>query len=289
MFLLAITTFFKFLWKKTKENKWQVLLGTGVVLVLVSAGVIFSTLLEYNKSNSLYADTTEQYVSINEEAKKKVEAVDTQLPEDVNSDEIVEESEEVKGWWNDISVDFAGLEAKNSDIIGWIYFENEDISYPILYSGDNTKYLRKTYTGEVSTAGSIFLDGESTPDFSDPNVLIYGHNMRDLSMFGKLRYYKTKKDYYNDHQYFQIITQGKVYRYQIFAYADVKDNDQIYYAYGPDPDNFSAAVQHILSSSYVMTDVYKDNDNIVTLSTCTSSSKDNRLVICAVRADEHDI
>ncbi len=256
-------------------------------MVAVSAGVIFVTVSEYNRSNALYEQTEQQYVSINEEAKKKVEAVDTVLPEEFVSNDAVEEEE--NGWWNNISVDLTGLEARNSDIIGWIYFENENISYPILYSGDNTTYLRKTYDGKASTAGSIFLDGESTPDFSDPNVLIYGHNMRDLSMFGRLRYYKTDKSYYEDHQYFQIFTAGKVYRYQIFAYCDVKDNDQIYYTYGPNPENFDGAVKHILSKSYVSTDVYNNNDSIVTLSTCTSASDDERLVICAVRSDEHDL
>lgn len=261
-------------------------MAAGAVMVAVSAGVIFVTLREYNKSNALYEETQQEFVSINEEAQKKVEAVDTLLPEDLAS-ELVDEEE--TGWWNNISVDLEGLEERNSDIIGWIYFENESISYPILYSGDNTTYLRKTYDGKASTAGSIFLDGESTPDFSDPNVLIYGHNMRDLSMFGRLRYYKTDKSYYQDHQYFQIFTAGKVYRYQIFAYCDVRDNDQIYYAYGPNPEDFEGAVNHILSKSYVTTDVYKNNDNIVTLSTCTSASDDERLVICAVRADEHDL
>jgi sortase B len=259
------------------------LLATGVLMVVIAAGVIFSTLLEYNKSGSLYEETQQKYVSVNEEAKKKVEAVDTIIP-DVQS-----EDTEASAWWNDISVDLAGLGEENSDIIGWIYFENEDISYPILYSGDNTTYLRTTYKGEQSTAGSIFLDGESTPDFSDPNVLIYGHNMRDLSMFGRLRYYKTNKDYYENHQYFQIITADKVYRYQVFAAADVKDNDQIYYAYGPQPSDFEGAVDHILSRSYLKTDLYNDDDSIVTLSTCTSVADDERLVICAVRADEHDI
>ena len=254
-------------------------------MVAISAGVIFVTLSEYNKSKSLYNETQEEFVSINEEAQKKVEAVDTVLPEDV----LQQEPEEEKGWWNDISVDLTGLGERNSDIIGWIYFENESISYPILYSGDNTTYLRKTYDGKTSTAGSIFLDGESTPDFSDPNVLIYGHNMRDISMFGKLRYYKTDKNYYKDHQYFQIFTAGKVYRYQIFAYADVEDNDQIYYAYGPDPEDFEGAVKHIMSKSYLKTDIYNNNDNIVTLSTCTSAYDSERLVICAIRADEHDL
>ena len=90
-------------------------MAAGAVMVAVSAGVIFVTVREYNKSNTLYEETQQEFVSINEEAQKKVEAVDTLLPENLVS-ELVDEEE--TGWWNNISVDLAGLEERNSDIIG---------------------------------------------------------------------------------------------------------------------------------------------------------------------------
>ena len=62
-------------------------------------------------------------------------------------------------WYDQIQVNFGELTKLISEIVGWIHFENEDIDYPILYSGDNDKYLRKTYDGNDATAGSIFLDG----------------------------------------------------------------------------------------------------------------------------------
>ena len=72
----------------------------------------------------------------------------------------------------------------NPDVVGWIYFENDDLSYPVLYSGDNDKYLRTTIDGSDATAGAIFIEGGNSPDFQDQNTIVYGHNMRNLSMFG---------------------------------------------------------------------------------------------------------
>ena len=77
------------------------------------------------------------------------------------------------------------------------------------------------YLKEEETAGSIYIDGNNSPDLDDAHTLIYGHNMRNLSMFGKLKFYKTEEDYFENHRHFQLITETGVYRYEIFAYKDV--------------------------------------------------------------------
>lgn len=78
---------------------------------------------------------------------------------------------------------------KNKDIIGYIDYEEAGISYPIVKSSDNNDYLRKDIHGNFSIGGSIFLDCNSKEDFSSVNSVIYGHHMRDGSMFGKLEGY----------------------------------------------------------------------------------------------------
>lgn len=252
--------------------------------MLIAAGVLYGTMNEYNKTESLYEETSDEYVSVNDVVHDNEAVLE-------GTEGIVDtlKVDEVDAWWNYASVDVASLKEKYPEVVGWIIFENEDISYPILYSGDNTKYLRRTYTGEVAKAGSIFLDGESTPDFSDPHVLIYGHNMRDLSMFGKLKYYKTQKGYYQEHKYFQIFTGDKVYRYQIFAYEDVPETSNVYYAYGAEPEGFQDVIDEITASSYCSSEIVaSEDDHIVTLSTCTSAGDDKRLIVSAVRLDEHD-
>lgn len=125
-------------------------------------------------------------------------------------------------WYKRISVDFDGLNTINEDVVGWLFFENEDISYPILYSGDDEYYLHHTLYKNTSTSASIFVEGVNNPDMQDDVTIIYGHNMKNSSMFGKLRRYKEDEDYYDDHQYFQVLTEdGKAYRYRVFSYFDI--------------------------------------------------------------------
>ena len=90
---------------------------------------------------------------------------------------------------------FDELKEKNPDIVAWIRSDDPEstgIDYPVLYSGDNEKYLRRDLYGEEHIAGSIFLEGLNRPDFTDYYTIIYGHNMNDGSMFGGLKKYKEK-------------------------------------------------------------------------------------------------
>ncbi|MCC8167944.1 MAG: sortase [Clostridiales bacterium] len=161
-------------------------------------------------------------------------------------------------WYNTISVDFDGLNSINEDVVGWVYQENGSISYPLLYSGDNDKYLRKTLYGVTSTSGSVFIGGENDPSFSDPLTMIYGHNMKNGSMFGSLKKYKNEEDYFEEHQYFQVYTEdGMAYRYQVFAYFDIKetegDMEEIQFYDTEDPE--SAIVSELVTITTVTTTI----------------------------------
>ena len=200
-----------------------------------------------------------------------------------------EPEDDPNAWYHDIDVDFAGLRKQNEDIVGWIYFEDEEsISYPLLYSGDDY-YLRRNYLKEEETAGSIYIDGNNSPNLDDAHTLIYGHNMRNLSMFGKLKFYKTEEDYFENHRYFQLITESGAYRYEIFAYKDVSTlTGGIYTTWKYVDSDFKEFVNDtICQGSYVEADIDVDDEaHIVTLSTCSYDS-DVRFTVSAVRIDEH--
>ena len=201
-----------------------------------------------------------------------------------------EPEDDPNAWYHDIDVDFAGLRKQNEDIVGWIYFEDEEsISYPLFYSGDDY-YLRRNYLKEEETAGSIYIDGNNNPDLSNAHTLIYGHNMRNLSMFGKLKFYKTEEDYFENHRYFQLITETGAYRYKVFAYKDVTTlTGGIYTTWKYVDDDFRDFVENtICQGSYVDADIDVDDEtHIVTLSTCSYDS-DVRFTVSAVRVDEHE-
>ena len=83
-------------------------------------------------------------------------------------------------------VDFSLLKQENEDIVGWIYCEGTPISYPVVQSGDNQYYLHRLINGEYNIAGSIFMDYRNNAELEDNNTIIYGHNMKNNTMFGYL-------------------------------------------------------------------------------------------------------
>jgi len=197
-------------------------------------------------------------------------------------------------WYGIIDVDLNGLKSVNPDIIGWIYFEAADISYPILYSGDNSTYLRTSFDKKNRVAGSIFLEGENSSDFSDKHSLIYGHNMSNKTMFGQLILYKKDASYYSNHQYFQLIYldsatgQTVKERYRIFACKDVAVDDSIYYIYDENFKNLSDFAGNVIRQGNLLTGTegikVNNEDKVITLSTC--SDKADRFVVSAVKVAE---
>ncbi|MDL2301378.1 class B sortase, partial [Lachnospiraceae bacterium OttesenSCG-928-D06] len=171
----------------------------------------------------------------------------------------------------------AELQQDNPDTIGWFAFDNLDISYPLMQGTDNDYYLNHTFSGEKNSAGSIFMEAVNHPDLSDTHTIIYGHNMKNLSMFGSLRSYKTE-DFYEGNEYFTIYTLDGVYRYQIFSYYDISEYGDIYKIWYTYDDDFEELIKSMKRRAYYDTGVkiYK-YDQIVTLSTC--STEGNRFVV----------
>ena len=250
--------------KINKRNNFIIIFS--VILILVALYNIIDIMNDYRKSEDLYTKLNEEYIF--ERSK--------------------EDKESSSKWYEDISVDFDSLKKINSDIVGWINFENNDISYPVLYSGDDDKYLRKSFDGEDATAGSIFVEGANNSDFEDKNTIIYGHNMRNLSMFGKLKKYTREQDYYDNNKYIQIITPNMYYRYEIFAYESVNENSNVYQISFEDDAAIESYINKIRELSERQTDIdVSVDDKIITLSTCSTLSNHKRFVVHAVRVDEH--
>lgn len=249
--------------RKKKNNPLIPLaFGAGIIILAVAGWNIYRIMSNYGSSNELYSGLQDTYTSENQDTD------DTQ-------------------WYRMVDVELEELQRENPDVVAWIFFENEDISYPVMYSGEDEKYLRTAFDGSAATAGSIFLEGANNPDFEDSHSIIYGHNMRNLSMFGKLKYYRSDKDYYADHAFFQIITGDKKYRYQIFAYEDVAEDSFVYQVPFAPGEEFQEFLDRLYRSSYADTNVVATSeDKIITLSTCSTTGR--RFVVHGVRVDEYE-
>ncbi len=184
---------------------------------------------------------------------------------------------------------FQKVSAKYPEAVAWLYFEDGSVSYPIMQSDDNTKYLTMGYNGEEAWEGAIFLDYRSASDFSDSNSIVYGHNMKDGTMFGSFKNYKFDSDfpkYYEGHKYFRIITPDETYRYQIFAFMDISKDNDIFEFIGDKSSELLKNIDGIRKRSYINSDDMDINEssNIVTLSTCTKKDQSS-FVMCGVRVE----
>lgn len=186
------------------------------------------------------------------------------------------------------SVDFDKLKEINPDTVAWIRFEEPSIiSYPVVHSHDNKEYLTKLFGEGKNTYGTLFVDKDNTGDFTDRNTFIYGHRMKSGSMFGKLEEYKDES-FVQEHPYFYIYTpDGKELKYEVFAVGLVTDTSQTYTKEFADDEAFLKYISHIRAESNYQTDVsVKADSQIVSLSTCTADSNEDRFVVHGVKVAE---
>jgi sortase B len=186
-----------------------------------------------------------------------------------------------------MTVDFASLKAINDDVIGWIFIEAlDDVNYPVVRGIDNNFYLHQTYQKNYNFAGTIFADYENSDDFNDCNTIIYGHNMKNGSMFGQLRKFSSSMDAYNESKYFWIFTPDKDYRYEIISAYTTAVNSDTYTLFKGPGQEFQDYLNKIVTYSEIVTTPgnLNVNDKIVTLSTCTGDDS-TRYVVQGKRVD----
>lgn len=190
--------------------------------------------------------------------------------------------------WDTSDIELDKLMEAYPEMVGWVYFEDGHISYPIMHTTDNEKYSKLDYMGNEAPTGAIFLDYRSAADFSDANSIVYGHNMKDGTMFGSLREYRKDPAYYNDHMYFQIITPQKAYRYLIFEYMDVPETYVLYDYVAEAALEFVKDAEPVRIKSYMDSEIPVTKDSkVVTLSTCTKKD-DLQFVVLGVLVEESD-
>lgn len=187
-----------------------------------------------------------------------------------------------------VTVDFEKLRKINPDVVAWIRFdEPKVINYPVVHSKDNNEYLTKLFGEGKNTYGTLFVDKDNNGQFYDKNTFIYGHRMKSGSMFGKLEKYM-KKDFYEKNPFFYIYTpDGKESKYEIFSAAVVKATSDSYQKSYSTPDDFAKYIENERAQSLYQTDVKVTGESqIVSLSTCTVDSNEDRFLVHAVKISE---
>ena len=155
---------------------------------------------------------------------------------------------------------------KNKDIIGFIQYENADIAYPVVKSEDNVDYLRADLNKNYSPFGTIFVDKRCEADFSSVNTIIYGHHMRDGSMFGKLEEYINKNGI--EGESFYIYTRDSRLEYKLVSSEIIVDNKENFNKMvSDDKDELLEWIKPI-STRYIYDKEKDKGENFVTLISC---------------------
>ena len=185
-------------------------------------------------------------------------------------------------------MDFRALRELNPDVMGWLVIPGTGISYPLLQGETNDTYLRHTWRGEYSNRGSIFLDCQCSRDLTDFNTIVYGHRMRNGTMFAPLANYG-QESYRLAHPCVYIATESGTYRYEIFAVYETDTSSKAYQIGMGSEKVKQGFIDYCLEKSFLNTGLKPTPaDRVLTLSTCTPASNDERLVVQAVLWGERE-
>lgn len=249
---------------------WRVLFVLALCVLVFSLYNLIQIFLSYKEGTDEY-DELRQYTAAVTPAAEQ--------PQTDDSSSVEEQPAQPP-----LTVDFASLQAINPDVKGWLYIETLDISYPIVQGADNDEYLHTTYEGNSNYAGSIFVDYQNSGDFSDCNTIVYGHNMKNQSMFGKLKFFKERESY-KDSVYFWILTPEGNYRYQAFSAFYTDAVSDAYTLFSGPGEAFTQYQADMAARSEIPLEVpaMDENSKIVTLSTCAARDSSQRFVVQGVR------
>ena len=168
---------------------------------------------------------------------------------------------------------------KYEDYRGWIKIDNTNINYPIVQGKDNSFYLDKDINKNYLSSGSIFMN-YLNHGFNDENTVLFGHHMRNKTMFAQLKKYKEKEFFYGNNDIVIEVENGKVLKYKVFSAYVTDSKDNYIKTNFDDKDQYKEFLEDIKNKSQYKLDIdVNENDKIITLSTCSYEFNDARMVV----------
>ena len=256
--------------------------GILIMLIVLLLGVFLfsgwklaSTLLEYREGEKAYEEL-DQFVSVPAPTQPKRKPSLFQEPEKTPEEPTEPtEPEEIFPW---PEVDFAALLEVNSDVVGWIYIPDTKVNYPVVQGKNNDQYLYRLINGKRNSSGSIFLEANNASDFSEQNNAIFGHNMKNGSMFAGITGYK-RQEFFDKHPYALLLTPEKRYVVRLFsgyvtdAWGDAWDMTFT-------QERYQTWLDQRVQKSYFSSDVVPGVDDcVLTFSTCSYETAEGRFVV----------
>ena len=251
--------------KKKRINKYKIIRFAAFIVFIISFCCWGYTELLYLDADVTYRDLAKKAVTVAEEQPEPQTSADgAVIPDDPMLD-----------------IDSQKLLDINHDYICWLSACGDQISYPVVRGRDNAQYLHRTFFGDNSFVGSIFIDYRCYVE--DFFTIIYGHSMKDRTMFRLIADY-TNRDMCGKYPYFYIYSAGERQRYVIYAVSNV-DASEIPTAIGvPDDSQKAAFIDRLKAGAlYTVGEAPTVNDKFVSLVTCDVRDDSKRVVVTGVR------
>ena len=284
-----------------KGNKnarvWKIVAVVLLMAALVCAIVACAGKANQESAEEVYEDlagqtTKNQSDASSEEQQKEPE---TSVESSESSEEPEPEEESPYKELEDMGVpipekeiNFSNMQENvNEDIYAWIYIPDTAIDYPVLqHPTDNTYYLNYNLDGSRGYPGCIYTEDYNKKDFSDPVTVMYGHNMKDGSMFAGLHKF-VDNEYFTEHPYVYVYTPDGMLVYQIFAAYEYTDQHLLYTYDFSDKEIFAKYIEKVKDTrsmgAIIDEEVEVDTEShILTLSTCMANKPNNRFLVQGV-------
>lgn len=173
----------------------------------------------------------------------------------------------------------AELQKINPDVRAWLTIDGTHIDYPVVQGKTDLEYINKDVYGDFALAGSIFMDSRSSPDFTDPYTLVYGHHMENGAMFGDIVEF-VNADYFNEHTTGTLYLPDATYRITLFACIQVDAFDSVVYKPTAQVGEVSGLLARIQETAAQSRDIgITAEDLILGLSTCAEAETNGRVVL----------
>ena len=268
-----------------KRSVIKIAIALSILLLTISAWKVIATLSAYRAGDAVNQDL-QQYVQIETQATGETQAWTENENRKETEPTALTEPEKTISY---PSVDFDSLMRINEDVVGWICIEDTQINYPIVRGEDNREYVSTAVDGTANQYGSIFMDYRNASDFSDRHTVLYGHYMRNGSMFHDIRMYD-KPQFYESHPTGMIMTPEGNFQFEVIGgyVASLADASwQLEFANDAD---YEAWLQDSMERSTIGGAVIPTaEDRLLTLSTCSYEFSNARFVLLCRIIEESDL
>lgn len=271
--------------KKKQDQKllYKILLAVFAAALVLVAGILIKNRITEKHAEQKYEELSAQASQEGPEGKEDENGKEGQEPGPEGETLQTLQGIEIPGK----NLDWEGLKKENEDIYGWVYIPGTQVDYPLLqHPTDDSYYLVHNLDGSEGYPGCIYTESRNKKDFTDPNTILYGHNMKDGSMFGSLHNFE-EASFFEGHRYAFLYTEEQTFVYDLFAAYEFSD-DHLLYAYDFTTEK---GYQEYLDMVFEIRDMgahFREGtevtaeDKILTMSTCISTKPENRYLVQGV-------